>query len=311
MNGNSLPYVSNSPKNLTRNVNLHVMTQLSHPWIRELYAAALDTRYEDFARLAMLRAATEFDCVAVLWGGDCEPRSVALNNAVDTGWMQSLNLDAETLQRDVAPLSVSVNVVESGSRGERHVLAFFRRRNGFAEAEQGDLRAVAEHLVGAEMVARECARRVASSTAVTLDPDLGHATVDANGVIVAADQRFRELLLQVEPQNDGRQVPFPLPEADGARVVHMRGMHVRLQRQGGEVQVRMRRDRRAAMLSLRELQIAEKVAQGMTFKEIARELTLAQSTVSTHVYNIYAKLGIRRRYDLVQWLSSTAVVESA
>jgi DNA-binding CsgD family transcriptional regulator len=57
-------------------------------------------------------------------------------------------------------------------------------------------------------------------------------------------------------------------------------------------------------LSQRELQIAERVARGLTFKEIAVQLDLAQSTVSTHVYNLYHKLGVHRRSQLIQWLAA-------
>ena len=50
------------------------------------------------------------------------------------------------------------------------------------------------------------------------------------------------------------------------------------------------------------MQVALKLAGGLTFKEIARDLGLAPSTVSTHAYNLYDKLGIRRRAQLVEWV---------
>ncbi|HUP92990.1 MAG TPA: helix-turn-helix transcriptional regulator [Solimonas sp.] len=68
-------------------------------------------------------------------------------------------------------------------------------------------------------------------------------------------------------------------------------------------EVRFRKSAGAGVLSDRESEIARRVGAGLTFKEIARELGLAPSTVSTHLYNLYAKLGIRRRAELVQWLS--------
>jgi DNA-binding CsgD family transcriptional regulator len=48
-------------------------------------------------------------------------------------------------------------------------------------------------------------------------------------------------------------------------------------------------------LSERELQVLSLIGQGLSNAEIAERLTLAQSTVKTHVNNIYAKLDVRTR----------------
>jgi DNA-binding CsgD family transcriptional regulator len=48
-------------------------------------------------------------------------------------------------------------------------------------------------------------------------------------------------------------------------------------------------------LSERELQVLALIAQGLTNSEIAERLTLAQSTVKTHVNNIYGKLDVKTR----------------
>jgi DNA-binding CsgD family transcriptional regulator len=48
-------------------------------------------------------------------------------------------------------------------------------------------------------------------------------------------------------------------------------------------------------LSERELQVLSLIGQGLSNAEIAERLTLAQSTVKTHVNNIYAKLDVKTR----------------
>ena len=43
---------------------------------------------------------------------------------------------------------------------------------------------------------------------------------------------------------------------------------------------------------------------GMTYKEIAREMDVASSTVSSHVYTIYDKVGVRVDSELVEWFGA-------
>jgi DNA-binding CsgD family transcriptional regulator len=51
-------------------------------------------------------------------------------------------------------------------------------------------------------------------------------------------------------------------------------------------------------LSPQELQIAQLAAAGMTNKEIGRQLFLSHRTISTHLYNVFPKLGITARSQL-------------
>jgi DNA-binding CsgD family transcriptional regulator len=54
----------------------------------------------------------------------------------------------------------------------------------------------------------------------------------------------------------------------------------------------------AASLSPQELQIAMMAAQGLTNREIASQLFLSPRTVSTHLYNIFPKVGVSSRAEL-------------
>lgn len=55
-------------------------------------------------------------------------------------------------------------------------------------------------------------------------------------------------------------------------------------------------------LSLREREIVQTLANGLTFKEAARELDLSPSTVSNHLYRIYQKLNIGSKSELFKLL---------
>ena len=52
-------------------------------------------------------------------------------------------------------------------------------------------------------------------------------------------------------------------------------------------------------LSRREISIVERIAQGHSNKEIARQLGIAPETVKTHVKRIFSKLGVERRAQAV------------
>lgn len=56
-------------------------------------------------------------------------------------------------------------------------------------------------------------------------------------------------------------------------------------------------------LSLREREIVQTLAKGLTFKEAARELDLSPSTVSNHLYRIYQKLNIGSKSELFKLLA--------
>jgi ATP/maltotriose-dependent transcriptional regulator MalT len=59
-----------------------------------------------------------------------------------------------------------------------------------------------------------------------------------------------------------------------------------------------------ALLSTREIEVAALAAAGLANKEIAARLTVSVRTVENHLQRVYEKLGVARRADLAQALSS-------
>ena len=53
-------------------------------------------------------------------------------------------------------------------------------------------------------------------------------------------------------------------------------------------------------LSTRELEVLQLIEQGLSNQEIADKLTLAPSTVKTHINNIYGKLGVQTRVQAIK-----------
>jgi non-specific serine/threonine protein kinase len=60
------------------------------------------------------------------------------------------------------------------------------------------------------------------------------------------------------------------------------------------------------MLTKREREVAAMVAQGMTNREIAASLVIAQRTAEGHVENILSKLGVTSRTQIAVWVSDQA-----
>lgn len=54
-------------------------------------------------------------------------------------------------------------------------------------------------------------------------------------------------------------------------------------------------------LTRREQEVAARLARGLSNREIAAELTIAERTAETHVTRILSKLGLTRRAQLTAW----------
>lgn len=55
-------------------------------------------------------------------------------------------------------------------------------------------------------------------------------------------------------------------------------------------------------LSPRETEMALQIGRGLSNKEIASELEISAATVRTHIYNLYQKLGVRSRVEMINRL---------
>src|SRR4029450_10917368 len=60
---------------------------------------------------------------------------------------------------------------------------------------------------------------------------------------------------------------------------------------------------RLAIPPLADRKVAPPVTGGLTNREIARELTVAERTVETHLEHIFAKLGVQTRAEVAVWVT--------
>jgi DNA-binding NarL/FixJ family response regulator len=61
-------------------------------------------------------------------------------------------------------------------------------------------------------------------------------------------------------------------------------------------------------LTVRELEIVRYVGTGLRNSEVAERLSLSENTIKTHLTNIFDKLGVRDRMELVHYAISTGLV---
>jgi len=56
---------------------------------------------------------------------------------------------------------------------------------------------------------------------------------------------------------------------------------------------------KVAELSTRELDVIQFLSQGLSNKHIARQLEITERTVKFHCSNLYQKLGVNNRFELI------------
>ena len=259
-------------------------------FIGTLYSAVVDHQ-EHFAQWALKTAAERMPLAWVRWV------------VIGPEGERELAVAGKSLPKTAEFSTLRIEVMEPADNA-RHQFSWQRGAPaGFTEDERHFLSATLEHLVCAERLARRFQALLREARVGALEP-IGFAIVDAVGVIESADPVFEDYLRRCHDAWDGRTLPFEINLAD-EQLKHTqscRGLFFRIDKAAEKLHVRVSNDRRLPSVSTRELQVARKLAGGLTFKEIARELGLAPSTVSTHAYNLYDKLGFRRRAQLVEWV---------
>jgi DNA-binding NarL/FixJ family response regulator len=64
-----------------------------------------------------------------------------------------------------------------------------------------------------------------------------------------------------------------------------------------------------ALLTEREIEVLQLLAEGMTLHQVARRLRISPRTVETHVRKTYRKLGVHNRVQALRQAASLGVVK--
>jgi DNA-binding CsgD family transcriptional regulator len=167
------------------------------------------------------------------------------------------------------------------------------RDNPFTESEKAIQKRLTYHLFNAAShafflhLARTHAERPAGA---------GAAVVDASGAYHEATVHFLDLLDERYPQRDPHKLPLAIP-APGQTVAEQ-DLMVRCEPLGDLLLLTIWPAGPLDRLTSREREIVFSIAQGLSFKQAARKIGVAPSTVANHLYRVYRKLGVYSRTEL-------------
>ncbi len=122
------------------------------------------------------------------------------------------------------------------------------------------------------------------------------AAIDGTGAFHEAMPRFFDLLDRHFPGRAAQALPFPLP-AEGETLV-INGLCIRSEPLDDLRCVYIWPAGPLDHLTAREREIVHAVAHGLSFKQAAKRIGIAPSTVANHLYRIYRKLGVYSRSAL-------------
>lgn len=124
------------------------------------------------------------------------------------------------------------------------------------------------------------------------------AICDRYGCFYEAQPDFLERLQAHFPERESMALPIPIPRP--GEQICLQGLLFRSQPLGDLHLIYVRDCGPLDQLTHREREVVELVCRGRSYKEAARVLNLAPSTVSNHLYRVYNKLGISTRGELAQ-----------
>ncbi len=122
------------------------------------------------------------------------------------------------------------------------------------------------------------------------------AVCDREGVFHEVEESFLDLLDENFPQRPQNRLPFVVPQVGFAGPIE--GMFIQAEPFDDMTLLRARTTTPLDQLTDRERDVVEQVCDGLSAKAIGRDLGLAPSTVSTHLYRAYRKLGVESRTAL-------------
>lgn len=122
------------------------------------------------------------------------------------------------------------------------------------------------------------------------------AVVDREGVYYEAQAHFLDLVEKHFPSHRQFKLPFELP--DPGEVTCVNDLCLKCEPFGDLTCILAWSAGPLDRLTEREREIVFAITQGLSFKQAARRIGVAPSTVANHLYRIYRKLGVNSRTEL-------------
>lgn len=180
----------------------------------------------------------------------------------------------------------------------------FDRKQRFSNDEKALQKKLIYHLVSAISHAFFLHLRVGQGLQETREQESA-ALCDFEGCFHEVQPRFMALLYEHYPQQKLYTLPIKIPtnlkgqkEGQKRHLIESHNLAFELIPIGNLVKVSLRPIGPLDRLSKREKQVVSLVCKGQTFKEVAKSLDLAPSTISNHLYRVYDKLAVSSRAEL-------------
>lgn len=182
----------------------------------------------------------------------------------------------------------------------------FERNKSFSEQDKQQQKQALYHLLTAAKHALFLQLEQSDDRQTKTHKNSHKAICDSQGYFHQVQTSFIDLLERFYPSSDGTnsrllKLPFTLDLA--LKAYEVDGLQVELKSFNDLIIVEIWPQGPLDSLSMREKEIVQILAKGLTFKEAARELELSPSTVSNHLYRIYQKLNIGSKGELFKLLS--------
>lgn len=178
-------------------------------------------------------------------------------------------------------------------------ISFYRADPGkpFSESEREAKELLVPHMIEAMRI-----NLFASLQSEDMRPGEALAFCDSRGVLFETTIEFPALLGAVLPDWRGPRLALPCETLSGTEPVcwAANGLKFEATPCRDLFLVRVTRENMLDRLSPRQRAVAELLARGRRYKEIARALSISPSTVTKHVNQINEKLGIAKREELIE-----------
>lgn len=131
------------------------------------------------------------------------------------------------------------------------------------------------------------------------------ALLAADGRLISADNKFLSMMHAAWPDWNGKQISLTPAHGGGFNGPHGATAKISIQSERGSAPGTVRvsiSERSCAGLSKRERDVAERYAEGRSYKEIAKVLNLSPATVRSYVKACYEKLSVSNKSQLLMML---------
>ncbi len=89
-------------------------------------------------------------------------------------------------------------------------------------------------------------------------------------------------------------------------ILKINELEQKMQKEGGEVEINFESKLKELDLTKREIDVLKLVAQGYTNDEIAEKMFISKNTVKSHIKNIYLKLDVKNRIQVIRKIQGTS-----